>query len=472
MVDRTLSQELSRFAMNVWTDGAPSAVRSSVQLRVLDILGIAIAATELETSASVLDFVRRQGGTREASVIGSAVAVPVPWAAFANGVLAHSLDFDDTHLPSVLHPSATVVPAGLAVAQSVGASGARLVDAIAAGIEVTIRIGMAGYDVEAGNSTFFEHGQHATSICGTIGAAVTSALLLELDEAGVVDAIGIAASMASGVIEGNRTGGTVKRIHCGWAAHSGVIAAELARSGITGPTTALEGRFGLFEAFLHGRYDGAVVVDGLGSRWETPGVFFKPYPANHFTHAAADAIIELRDGGLRPEDVAEIRVGVASPTVRTIGEPIDAKRRPSTGYQAQFSGPYVVVAALLGGGGLGLALDDFADDLVDEPRRLELMDRVQIRADDRCDAIYPYQFPAIVDVVTTSGESLSASVLNNRGGPDRPLTADELALKFRTNARRRLESPVVDTVIELCDNLLGIDDAATLVDTLNGGLEA
>ena len=469
MAEATLARQLGSFAVATREDGAPPTVRSSVQLRILDILGIATAATEIDTSISVLEMVRRMGGAAESSTIGSPGRVPAAWAAFTNGVLAHSLDFDDTHLPSVLHPSASVVPAGLAIADSESASGAATIDAIAAGIETTVRIGMAGYDANARNSIYFEHGQHATSICGTIGSAVTAALLFGLDVSGVVDAIGIAASMASGVIEGNRTGGTVKRMHCGWAAHSGVVAADLARSGMTGPPTVLEGRFGLFEAFLHGQFDGSAVTDRLGSHWETPGVFFKPYPANHFTHTAADAVMQLRDSGLQPEEVDRITVGVATPTVRTIGEPIEAKRRPATGYQAQFSGPYVVAAALLGGGGLGLALDDFADDLVDDPRRLDLMDRVEIRADPRCDAIYPSQFPAIVEVVTKAGTRLSASVLTNRGGPDRPMSSEEIALKFRTNAGRRIPSQTADCVTELCEDLAVSDRAGILIDTLNEG---
>ena len=136
-------------------------------------------------------------------------------AAFANGVLAHSLDYDDTHLPSVLHPSASVVPAALAAAEHAGASGEQVVRAVAVGLEVAVRLGMAGYDEQLGNSVFFEHGQHATSITGAMGSAVAASLLYGADEKGVVDALGLTASMASGVIEANRTGGTVKRLHCG-----------------------------------------------------------------------------------------------------------------------------------------------------------------------------------------------------------------------------------------------------------------
>ena len=181
---------------------------------------------------------------------------------------------------------------------------------------------------------FFERGQHATSICGALGAAAASARLLGLDADGIAHALGIAVSMGSGVLEGNRAGGTVKRLHCGWAAQAGVTAALLASRGITGAPTAFEGRFGFYQAWLSGEFDEAPLH--APGEWEIRRLHFKPYPANHFTHAAIDAAIALRDAGLKPEDVESITVGVAAPAVRTIGEPINAKRAPATGYQAQF----------------------------------------------------------------------------------------------------------------------------------------
>lgn len=435
----TLAEELAHFATGLDRAGLPADVAGSVRSRVLDVVGLCVAALDLPTSAAALDFVADQGGHPQATVIGGRERVSAPLAAFANGVLAHSLDYDDTHLPSVLHPSASVVPAGLAAAELVGAGGAELTVAVAAGLEICVRLGMAGYDPVARNSTFFQHGQHATSICGTIGGAVTAGLLLDLDADRIRDVIGVAASMASGLIEANRTGGTVKRLHCGWAAQAGVTAALLVRNGLTGPPTVLEGRFGFFEAFLRGEYDPAPLRDGLGHRWEVPGIFFKPYPANHFTHAVIDAARALRADGLRPDQVASARVGVPAPVLPSIGQPIEAKRTPQTGYQAQFSGPYAVAAGLFGaGGGLGVGLADFTDELARDPGRRALMARVEVVADDKCTEIFPFQFPARLDVRTTDGRELVAEVYANRGGPQWPLTPDELAAKFTDNAGRRL----------------------------------
>ena len=228
----------------------PETVRAGIPSRIIDVVGIAVRASTLETSQAVIGFAVDQAAAAQATAIGAGQATSAAEAAFVNGVLAHSLDYDDTHLPSILHPSASVVPAALAVAEWQSAPGAALLDAVAVGLETTVRLGMGGYDPQARQSVYFERGQHATSICGAVGSAAAAGRLLGLDSDGIAHAMGIACSMASGIIEANRSGGTVKRLHCGWAARAGVTAAQLAVRGITGPPTAIEGRFGLFWAFL------------------------------------------------------------------------------------------------------------------------------------------------------------------------------------------------------------------------------
>jgi 2-methylcitrate dehydratase PrpD len=465
-VSPTLSRRLADFAVACRDGHLPDEIVADVRRRVVDILGICVAARRLDTSAAVISLVTDTGGAPQASVVGEKIRVPAAQAAFANGVLAHSLDYDDTHLPSVLHPGASVIPAAIAAAEAEAAPPRRLVAAIAAGIEVTVRLGMAGYDPKAGNSLFFERGQHATSICGALGSAVAAGLLMGLDADGLTHAIGVAASFASGVIEGNRTGGTVKRMHCGWAAHAGVTAADLTRRGITGPPTALEGRFGFFQAFLSGRFDADALLRGLGEQWELPKIFFKPYPANHFTHAGIDAAIALREQGLRPSDVEDAVLRVATPTVRTIGEPLAVKQRPETGYQAQFSGPYTVAAALFGGGGLGLGLSDFTDDLARDPQRRQLMARIRVEADPVCDRIFPFQFPAILQVRTTDGRVLRQEVLANRGGPDRPLSDAEILRKFTDNTAGVLTDGQLQRFRHAVDHLAELGDVSALLEPL------
>jgi 2-methylcitrate dehydratase PrpD len=459
-----LAVRLSEFAA-AHRDALPADVEASCVERTLDILGLCIAATSLDTSSAVAGFVAAQGTGGSETAIGLGRA-HTAWAAFHNGVLAHSLDYDDTHLPSVLHPSASVVPAALAVAQREGRTGREFLGALAVGIEICVRLGMAGYDRSANTSVYFEHGQHATSICGAVGSAAAAALLTTADANAerVQHAMGIAVSMASGIIESNRAGGTVKRLHCGWAAHAGVVASDLARAGLTGPATALDGRFGFFEAFLHGRVFPDEAERGLGTSWEVPGIFFKPYPANHFTHAVVDAGRELRSRGVRPEDVRRATIGVAAPTVRTIGEPIERKRDPRTSYEAQFSGPYALTVGLFGGGGLGASLADYSVELVRDPARRRLMSTIDVTSAAVCDVIFPRQFPCVVTVETMAGDRHVVEVLTNRGGPDRPLSEQELSRKFRDNAG--VLPPEVTAAIE--DAVRSLPDAPTVEGALRG----
>ena len=468
MTAPTVVQRLAGLAADTRSEGLPPGLREDVARRVLDFVGNSLAAHEEVSASAVIAVVRGWGGPADATAIGAGLRVPAPAAALVNGTLAHSLDFDDTHLPSVLHPSASVVAAALAVAEAAGAGGAALLDAAGVGIEVAVRLGMGGYDRELGNSEFFERGQHATSICGAIGAAVAAATVGGLDAEEIGHAAGIAASMGSGLIEANRTGGTVKRVHCGWAAHAGVVAADLARHGLTGPPTVIEGRFGFLHAFCGERADVDAVVDRLGEHWELPGIFFKPYPCNHFTHAGIDAALEIRSRGVRPEDVEEIELGAPSAVLRTIGEPAAEKARPRSGYHAAFSGPYTVAAALTGGGGLGVFHEDFTDAAAADPARLALAARVRCVPDARCDEIFPHQFPAVLRVLTTDGTRHEVRVDANRGGPANPLSSAELAEKFRLNAVRVLDDDTARTVAEAALDLPQAPDVRALMAGVRG----
>jgi 2-methylcitrate dehydratase PrpD len=458
----SLSLTLARFSSDTTFERLPPEVVHSVNLRVLDTLGICLAASAQALGDGVAELVGSWGGRGEAGLVGRTGQYPAPQAALLNGTLAHSLDFDDTHLPSVLHPSASIVPAVLAIGEACGRSGRETIAAAAVGIEVTVRVGMGGYLPEVGN-VFFERGWHATSICGTLGAAAAGANLLGLGADGIAHALGIAASMGGGVIEANRAGGTVKRLHCGWAAHAGLTAALLARAGYTGPPTVLEGRFGFYRAFLDGNYDPTPVVAELGERWEVPGIFFKPYPANHYTHAGIDAALAIRARHrIDPGRIRRIDLGAAAPALRTIGEPREEKIRPRSGYHAQFSGPFTVAAALLGGGGLGVSFDDFTDEKARDPARLALAAKVHTFVDEACDRLFPHQFPAVLRIETDDGTIYEERVMENRGGPGNPLSDDELRRKFALNAGQALAAEQAERLAEAIFALDRSDDVGLL----------
>ena len=427
-----VATELADFVAGTDAARLPPEVIDSAQRRLLDTVGVGLAARVRGLGDAAIAFAREAGPGTAATAFGGG-QLTVSGAAFVNGVLAHSLDFDDTHLPSVLHPSASVVPGCLAAGEALGADPAEVLAAIAVGIELTVRIGLGGY--ADGVNEFFERGWHATSICGALGTAAAVARLRGLDASGIRDAIGIAASMAAGLLEANRAGGTVKRLHCGLAARAGIEAAQLAAHGFTAPASVLEGRFGFYRAYVDGRTDLASVTDGLGSRWELPGIHFKPYPANHYTHAGIDAALEIRRRRpVDPAQVTRIELGAAGPALRTIAEPREEKVRPRSGYHAQFSGPFTVAVALTGGGGLGVWLDDFTDERANDSALRALAERVETFVDPASDAAFPTAFPAVLRVHFDDGTVEEARVMDNRGGPQRPLSDAELHAKFALNA--------------------------------------
>ena len=470
MTDRTLVQQLAAFAVEVRDRGLSPEVADDVRGRVLDMLGNALAASTLregdavEPGNAVRSLVVRWGGDGRSRAIGVEHALPAPSAALLNGTYAHALDFDDTHLPSILHPSASIVPAALAAAQDIGAGGRQLAEAVAVGDEICNRLGMASYQEEIRNSVFFEHGLHATSICGTVGGAAAAALLYGLDADGLAHAMAIACSMGAGLIEANRTGGTVKRVHCGWAAHAGVIAASMAQAGVTGPPTVFEGRFGFFEALSRSQYDPNAITDGLGARWELVRTFYKPYPSNHFTHAGIDAAIALRSQhGLDTTDIVGIELGLPAPVMRSIAEPVEEKARPRSGYHGKFSGPFTVATALVGGGGLGVYLDDFSDEHLADPERARLASIVRCVVDDEATAAFPHQFPAVLRVRTKTGALLEHRVRVNRGGPQNPLSVEELALKYSLNATRAVDAATALAIRGSVERLDTVTDTTSLV---------
>ena len=456
-------------AFEVTQKGLSLELRRESSRRVLDVIGNSLAATELPVAEIIKKVVSAWAGPADSFAIGAG-KLPSSSAALLNGTLAHSLDFDDTHLPSVLHPSASVVSAALAVGSKLNSKPSDVLDAITVGIEVTCRLGMAGFDRKLGNSVFFERGFHATSICGTLGSAVAAAMLMKLSSEQITSAIGIAASMGAGLLEANRTGGTVKRTHCGWAAHGGVVAAELAQAGLTGPPTVVEGRFGFMQAYCGDQVNLNEITENLGVTWVLPDLFFKPYPCNHFTHAGIDAARIMKANGITADQIESLELGVPTPVLRTIAEPRESKIKPESGYHAAFSGPYTVAAAFYRDNGLGLFHEDFEDEAAKDPAILALAAKVNVVSNAECDAIYPYQLPAVLTAHLKGGSSITEKVLVNRGGPQNPLSDAELALKFESNVRSILTpakaQKLSETIFGLATDEYSLNDLSNLIGVL------
>ena len=441
------ARRLAEWAHGLESDRVPSAVMDDAALRVLDTIGCALAGSREEHVPAMHGLVSRWHGTGPASIWGSGLTAAPPQAALANGALAHGLDFDDTHADSVCHVSAVLAPTVLALAESEKVPGREALTAFAAGSEGMIRVGMAA------PGRFHARGWHATAVCGVFGAALASGKCLRLDADQLTAALGIAASMASGVMEFLEDGSWVKRMHPGWAAQAGIQAAVLAQGGFTGPDTALEGRLGLYRAALGETPDVAKQLDSLGDEWEMLRTSFKLYPCCHLNHAYLDAVARLRrDTGLRAEQVAEVECLVPAGEVPIVCEPAEAKRRPRTPYDAKFSLPFCIAAAL---SEARVGIGAFTEESIRDPRLLALADRVSFSVDSS--SRYPETFPGWVKVRLRDGRALEGREESQRGGPDRPIAPDEVIGKFRENASRVIPA---DRVTKIERAVLGLGGAA------------
>ncbi|MFI5367327.1 MAG: MmgE/PrpD family protein [Candidatus Binatia bacterium] len=428
------SERLAAFAAELRFEMLPADVVAKLKLHLLDVLGVALAGASMEFGGAALGVGTHLGGSPTCTVIGFRERLPAVWAALVNGTLAHGLDYDDTHTESVVHVSASVVPAALAACEETGATGTgatgeTLLAALAAGMEANIRIGLVA------RGGFHDRGFHPTGICGTFASALVAGTVAGLSPAQLADALGLAGSQAAGSLEFLTDGTSAKRLHAGWAAHSGVVAARLAAAGFSGPRGTLDGRFGLYRSHLgDSGWDLAALTDGLGARWELLNIGLKPYPCCHFNHAFIDCAAALRATSmLVPDAIEEIECFISAREVPVVCEPVATKRVPQNEYDAKFSLPYAVASMLVRG---HVDVDDFTDAAIHHPQVLALAQRVVYRNDPESD--FPRRFPGRVRIRLRNGRSVEHHEPVNRGSAERPLSEDEVCDKFRRNALRVL----------------------------------
>jgi 2-methylcitrate dehydratase PrpD len=337
----TETEALANFALDLDLSTVPPAVVELAKEHLLDVIGLALAASTWDFGKAVLKGARALGEGNQATVIGSGVRLPAPSAALVNGVLAHGLDFDDTHIGAIYHASAQAMAASFAAGELSGASGKEVLTAFVASLEIGCRIALAGTGV------FHDRAFHPTAICGTFAAAAAAGRLSGATSEELVWALGLCGSQAAGILEQN--GSWLKRFGPGWAAHSGLAAVALGRAGFLGPSTILEGRRGFYSAHLGFIPEGQQSPShNLGASWQTLGIALKPYPCCHFIHSFADAALELR-GRFDLADVVRIDCLLKQPLHKMVAEPRERRIRPTTPYEALFSVPFVVALALLRG---------------------------------------------------------------------------------------------------------------------------
>jgi 2-methylcitrate dehydratase PrpD len=436
----------------------PAPVTTKAMLLALDTLGNALAAAGEGFGRAALTVAERLGGPPESALIGATPRVAAASAVLANATLAHGLDFDDTREDAIVHTGCVAVTTALAAGEAVGATGRAVLEAIIAGVEVMCRVGLT-----VPGALHARH-FHPTAIAGSFGAAAAAGRLHGLSEDELVRAFGICGSQAGGIIEYLSDGSWTKRLHPGWAAHAGVVATLLARSGFTGPETVLEGTHGLYQAFAGGHDPGRLreQLESLGRVWELEQLTFKPYPCGSIAQPYMDCALRLRERHrFGAEDIAAVRCRTAAGPVPRLWEPLGAKHRPPNGYAAKFSLPYLV-AVILVKGRAGLA--EFEDEAVGDKAVLRVAERVTYELDGTID--YPRQFIGDVEVTLADGRTVRERQDRPRGGPDAPLTRAELEAKFRGNATRTLPGAKVESVIRAVHALGSAEPLTGLVAAL------
>lgn len=434
----SLSQRLVEFAQGLRLQDVPESVQTLARLHLLDALGVGLGAAAVPAQRRFLgELARPAAGSGPATVLGLGTTMPAPTAALLNGSSIHSLEYDDTHMKSIVHGSSVIVPAALAAVEANGLSLDELVRLVVAGWEALVRIG------EASPGGFQRRGFQVTSVGGVIVAALLGAVAAGAQAGQAVAAMGIAGSQAGGIFEFLSNGSSVKALHPGWAAHSGLWAADCARAGMTGPHTVLEGRFGLFAAYADDREAGARLAEGLadlGRSWRLAEAAFKLHPCCHYIHSYLECAQRLRPQIPALDAIQSVRFRVADGAADVICKPWPAKIEVRNGNEAKYSLAYCFARALL-----------------DRPVDIDSVTAATVDAEAvalarRFDwepwpaSGFPSRFDADVEVLLADGRRIAASVEQVRGSAERPAAVDEIQAKFRRNAGRTLDSAAAASV--------------------------
>ncbi|MBI5318648.1 MmgE/PrpD family protein [Bradyrhizobium sp.] len=400
--------------------GLPAVTAHKCESLLVDVVGLCVTARNEDYVRGALAGCDDDG---PCTAIGHARTLNASGAAFVNGTAAHGEDFDDTFEGGPVHAGAVIVPAVLAACERHNPDGRMALTGIAVGTEVLCRLSLVV------PKAVHKAGFHPTAVFGAMGAAAGVGAALGLNAKQIVDALGIAGSMAGGIIEYLAEGAWTKRLHAGWAAQSGIRAALLARGGFVGPRTVFEGVHGLFQGFAHttkGDYD--ALVGDFGVRWVTDTLAFKPYPCGTMAQPYIDCARRLAGRGIKAEDVAEVVCEVAEGTVHRLWEPLADKQRPRNGYAAKFAVPYLLAAGFVRG---GVGLGAFTESAIADPRVLALAAKVKFVIDP--DNPYPSNYTGHMRVTLKDGSVVEERQPHLRGGAQEPLTRQDVIDKFLLN---------------------------------------
>jgi 2-methylcitrate dehydratase PrpD len=430
-----ISRCVAAFAADLSLADIPPDVVERARYLMLDTVGCALAARGEAFASIYAKAIAELSGSLPPgagrAVIGYEFALPMRDAALLNGVLAHGLDFDDTHIAGIAHLSVAVLPAVIALAAQRSLPGARALLAYLVGLEAGSRLAAAAPGL------FHDSGFHPTVTVGVFASAIACATLIGLDTEGIERAQGFALSMAGGTLQFVEDGAWTKRLHAGWAASAGITCAVMANYPIPTPIYVYEGRFGLLRAFLGDermcKVDLGGIISDLGMTWQLMGIGVKPFPVCHFNHACADAAILLHERlaqtGIGIHRIRRIEARVPEGVMPSVCVPVDTKRTPTTDYEAKFSLPYAVASGLLRG---HLGLTDLLPEAISDPKVRAIMQRIDCLPDPV--STFPQHYTGEIVLTLDDGTTLAHREAVNRGHPERPIEASGIRAKYQANA--------------------------------------
>lgn len=455
---RSHGQELLAFAHGLSLNDVPADVVDRAKTCLLDALGCGVFGSGQVWSRILAEEMIAEGSAGQSTVIGRPELLSAAAAALCNGTAIHGFELDDLIAESITHPAACVIPSAIAAAETVGASGTRLIEAIVAGYEVMHRVGVA-LGVEPAKRGF-----HTTSLVAPIACAVAVGKVMELSLDQLLSAVGLACSTSSGIksFAAGHGGGMVKRLHLGRSAEAGVRMAQLASRGFLGPPFAIDSRFGLMDVFGGAGAQPEKMTRSLGQVWALRDVWFKVFPICGWIQPVVQLVVQLR--GPRPlasEDVGSIQVGVSRYAAQNNGEPA-----PVDTMGAQYSIPYCAAVALTGD-----PRDParFLAEAVNDSTTRALAAKVTIVVDPTVEAVYPAKFGARVKLTLANGAVAERTVLECHGTPADPCSREEQIDKFRLLAGARLPPDAVSELARLVDTVTGLASVRELTAPLRAG---
>jgi len=414
------SVEISKFISTLTYKNIPQEVILRAKELILDCIGVGIAGGREKSVQNAIKTIKKlPGGGGECKIWGQNAKFAPNYATMINAISSHALDFDDTHTEAIVHASAILTPLCLTYMSYLKIPKRRILTAFVAGWEVAARLGIAS------KGSFHKRGFHTTAIAGIFGATAAICVALRLKQEECVNALGLAASYASGINEFLSNGSNSKVIHVANCVNNAILAVNFAKNAMSGPVSIFEGRDNIFKSFgIESECDKSELIRGFNKIWQIMQVSIKPYPSCHFAHGLIDCAILLRKDGLKSDDIKSIKCYVDEVPVSFICDPIEIKYAPKTAYEAKFSMPFLMATAFFDG---ELNLKSY-----ENLNRAEVVKLAKkITYEKRKNEGFPKYFPGHIEAALKDGKIIKKDVFINRGNFDNPLSFDEIFAKFR-----------------------------------------